>query len=391
MSKPKILVTAATGHTGAPTVKELIAQGFPVRALVRRQDARSEALRQAGAELIVGDLFDYRDLRKALKGVQRAYHCPPFAANVLHGTMLFALAAEEANLEVVALMSAWNPHATHPSIFTRELWIAQNIARWMPTVDVVHINPGFFAFPYFFGLPAVVHLGRLVLPFGEGLNAPPANEDIAAVVTSVLANPTAHIGKRYRPTGPRLLSPHDAAETIGRVLGRRVRYQDVSTRIFTKFAKASGFDLWSIAQFRHFAEELRGGTYAVGAPTDHVEAVCGRPPEEFEVTAERYLNHPEYVWTGIEKGAKVGAIGMLAKAMLTKTPDLDAFEANRARPMVVAPELAHESEEWLSTAKRRELNLLETLQSGDPAESEANSRELILQQPARVNSSLAAN
>lgn len=365
MSKPRILVTSAAGHTGAPAIKELLAQGFPVRAFVRRHDARSEALRQAGAEIFVGDLFDYRDLQKALEGVQRAYHCPPFAANVLHGTMLFALAAEEAKVEVVALMSAWNPHATHPSIFTRELWMSQNIARWMPTVDVVHINPGFFAFPYFFGVPAVVHLGQLVLPFGEGLNAPPANEDIGAVVANVLAKPDKHIGKRYRPTGPKLISPHDVAEIMGRVLGRQVHYHDISTRMFTKFAKASGFDMWSIAQFRHFAEELRGGTYAVGAPTDHVEEVCGRPAENFESTAQRYLKNPEHVWAGFEKGTTLSAIGMLAKAMLTKAPDLDAFEAARARPRLQNPELAHESESWLSTARRKELNLLELMNNGE--------------------------
>ena len=166
MSKATILVTSAAGHTGTPVVKELLQRGFSVRAFVRRQDVRSESLKRAGAEVFVGDLFDYRDLHRALENVQRAYHCPPFAPNVLHGTMLFALAAEQAKLEAVALMTAWNPHASHPSIFTRELWITQNIARWMPTVGVVHINPGFFAFPYFFGLPSMVHLGRLMLPLG---------------------------------------------------------------------------------------------------------------------------------------------------------------------------------------------------------------------------------
>ena len=367
MTKPKILVTSAAGHTGAPAVRELLQRGFPVRAFVRRRDARSEALKNAGAEVFVGDLLDFRDLREALRGVQRAYHCPPFAANALHGTMLFAMAAEEAELEVVALMSAWNPHATHPSIFTRELWMAQNIARWMPTVDVIHINPGFFAFPSFFGLPAVLHLGMLVLPFGDGLNAPPANEDIASVVANVLAKPDRHIGKRYRPTGPKLISPHDIAETMGRVLGRRVRYQDVSTRMFTKFARARGFDRWSIAQFRHFAEELRGGTYAVGAPTDHVEQVCGRPAEDFEVTARRYLEEPANVWPGFNKGSTLGAIGMLLKTALTKAPDLDAFEAMRGTPKMVDPQLAHESEEWLATAEQQDLNLLSVGSRHEPA------------------------
>ena len=82
--------------------------------------------------------------------------------------MLFALAAEEAKLEVVALMSAWNPHASHPSIITRELWITQNITPWMPSVDVIHVNPGLFAFTYFLGIPAVAHFGMLMLPLERG-------------------------------------------------------------------------------------------------------------------------------------------------------------------------------------------------------------------------------
>ena len=55
-TKPRILVTSAAGHTGASTVTDLLKKGFPVRAFVRREDARSNRLRQAGAEIFVGDL-----------------------------------------------------------------------------------------------------------------------------------------------------------------------------------------------------------------------------------------------------------------------------------------------------------------------------------------------
>ena len=127
MSKPKILVTSAAGHTGPAAVQQLLEKGFPVRAFVRRRDARATTLEQAGAELFVGDMFDYRDLRASMVGVQRAYHCPPFGLNLLHNTMLFAVAAEEAKLEVVALMSQWTPHASHPSVITREHWLSNQV------------------------------------------------------------------------------------------------------------------------------------------------------------------------------------------------------------------------------------------------------------------------
>jgi nucleoside-diphosphate-sugar epimerase len=86
MTKPKILVTSAAGRTGAPTVMELLANGYPVRAFVRRRDARAEALERAGAELFIGDMFDYRDVSMALDGVQRAYHCAPIIARLSRPT-----------------------------------------------------------------------------------------------------------------------------------------------------------------------------------------------------------------------------------------------------------------------------------------------------------------
>ena len=223
MTKPKILVTAAAGRTGSATVLQLLDKGFPVRAFVRRRDARAEALERAGAELAFGNLFDYRDVRQALVGVQRAYHCPPHAPNFLEGAAVFALAAEDAKLEVVALMSQWNPHAADPSIASCGHWIANQLYRWMPTVDVIHVNPGLFAFMYLLGLPAIVHMGVLMGPFGEGQNAPPSNEDIARVAAGVIADPGPHIGKSYRPTGA--VGHRDAASRQSRRHPRGLRHR----------------------------------------------------------------------------------------------------------------------------------------------------------------------
>jgi NAD(P)H dehydrogenase (quinone) len=58
VANPRILVTSAAGHTGTPTVLQLLEKELPVRALVRKIDARSEALRAAGAEIAVGSMTD---------------------------------------------------------------------------------------------------------------------------------------------------------------------------------------------------------------------------------------------------------------------------------------------------------------------------------------------
>ena len=48
MSNPKILVMGATGKTGGQVVAQLLERGFPVRALVRGRDERSERFERLG-------------------------------------------------------------------------------------------------------------------------------------------------------------------------------------------------------------------------------------------------------------------------------------------------------------------------------------------------------
>ncbi len=358
MTKPKILVTSAAGRTGSAAVRQLLEKEFPVRAFVRRRDARSEVLEKAGAEIMTGDLFDFRDLRKALDGVQRAYHCPPFAPNLLNGASLFALAAEEAKLEVVALMSGWNPHPTHPSVATREHWIANQLYRWMPSVDVVHINPGLFAFFYLLGLPAIVHMGMLIAPFGDGKNAPPSNGDIARVAVGVLTDPGPHIGKSYRPTGPELLAPRDIADILTNVVGRKVKYQDGSIKMFAKAARTLGAPDFEVSQIRYYAEELRRGVFEVGAPTDHVEVVTGRKPESFDTIARRYIDNPSLIHPRLKKGGKLDAMAFVVRMMLSRPPAFDRWERDRGHPLLREVVFASDSPDWRASAEKQELYLL---------------------------------
>ena len=150
--------------------------------MVRREDERARHLRELGADAVVGNLFDVRDLRRAMEGVQRAYFVAPHGPNGLHASAAFAVAAEEAKLETVTTLTQWLLHPGHPSLATRELWLADQITPWMPSVDVVQITPGWFAWTYFLVLDVVAQLGVFPMALGEGRNAPPSNEDMGAVV-----------------------------------------------------------------------------------------------------------------------------------------------------------------------------------------------------------------
>jgi dihydroflavonol-4-reductase len=68
------LVTGATGLVGNNLVRQLIANGRTVRALVR-PTANTQSLAGLPIELISGDVTDLPSLQRACQGVENVYHC----------------------------------------------------------------------------------------------------------------------------------------------------------------------------------------------------------------------------------------------------------------------------------------------------------------------------
>jgi uncharacterized protein YbjT (DUF2867 family) len=71
-----ILVTGAAGRVGriGRTVTELLLkQGKAVRAMVRTEDERAQALRDMGAEVVVGDLLGLDSMHRVIAGCDTLY------------------------------------------------------------------------------------------------------------------------------------------------------------------------------------------------------------------------------------------------------------------------------------------------------------------------------
>jgi len=71
-----VLVTGAAGAVGGigRNLSEfLLARGYKVRAMVRREDERAEVLRRLGAEVVQGDLTDLASMHRAIQGCRRIY------------------------------------------------------------------------------------------------------------------------------------------------------------------------------------------------------------------------------------------------------------------------------------------------------------------------------
>jgi hypothetical protein len=87
-------------------VDMLLEQGHPVRAFVRRDDERAQSLREAGAEVFVGDLLKFADVAAALKGVRRIYFSmslSPYYSDAL--TLMAAAARAQGDIEAFVNMS----------------------------------------------------------------------------------------------------------------------------------------------------------------------------------------------------------------------------------------------------------------------------------------------
>jgi NAD(P)H dehydrogenase (quinone) len=343
MIKPRIIVTGATGKTGSVVVSELLKAGYPVRALVHREDARSARIQAYGAEIAVADLSDFERVADALKDVQRAYYCPPFDPYMIQGAVTFAVAAKEVRLEHIVGLTQWLASPSHPSLMTRQHWLVDRLFSMTPGVAHTIVRPGIFADAYLATIGLAANLGIFPWMNGNSRNAPPSNEDIARVAVAALMDPARHAGKSYRPTGPELLSAEDIAKAIGRAVGRSVRFVPTPTWLFMKGARMSGYPIDLFSGIRYYIEDHERGAFELGAPTTDVLDVTGQPPEDFETIARRYAALPRNQRT-FSNWFREFTQFMIAP--LSPGFNLDRYDRELRRPFPSEPQFAPDSIVW---------------------------------------------
>src|SRR5579862_1832225 len=343
MIKPRIIVTGATGKTGSVVVSELLKSGYPVRALVHREDGRSAQLKAQGAEIAVADMSDVERVADALKDVQRAYYCPAYDPNMIQGAVAFAVAAKESGLEHIVGLSQWLASPSHPALMTRQHWLVDRLFSMTPGVAHTLVNPGFFADAYLLTIGLAAHLGVFPWIYGNSRNAPPSNEDIARVAVGALMNPARHAGQSYRPTGPELLGADDMAQAIGRAVGRSVRVVPTPAWLFMKAARMAGMSIDLMSNVRYYIDDHKRGAFELGAPTTDVLDVTGRPAEDFETIARRYAALPRNQRT---LGNRLREFVQFLLAPLSPGFDLDRYDRELRRPFPSAPQFATDSKVW---------------------------------------------
>jgi NAD(P)H dehydrogenase (quinone) len=365
MIKPRIIVTGATGKTGSLVATELLKAGYPVRALVHREDARSAQLKAQGAEIAVADLSDFEGVAEALKDVQRAYFCSPYDPYMIQGAVAFAVAAKEARLEQIVGVSQWLASPSHPSLSTRQNWLVDRLFSMTPGVAHTIVNPGFFADTYLVTIGLAAHFGIFPWMYGNSRNAPPSNEDIARVAVAAMMDPGRHAGKSYRPTGPELLGSEEMAKAIGRAVGRSVKVVLTPMWLFMKTARMAGMPIELMSNVRYYIEDQKRGAFEVGAPTSDVLDVTGRHPEDFETIARRYAALPGNQRT---VGNWLRTVTQFMITPLGPGFNFDRYNRELRRPFPARPQPATESDRW-----RREHAIADAANPGTSLREKATS------------------
>jgi uncharacterized protein YbjT (DUF2867 family) len=231
-----VLVTGATGRVGRMVIDQLIGAGVPVRALTRRPEAA--ATLPQDLEVVTGDLTEPESLDAGLRGVGTVFlvwTAPP-------ATVPAVIERLATHARRVVFLSS--PHQTPHPFFqqpNRMAVLHADIERLIAAagLESTIIRPGVFASnTLYWWASAIRDHGVVRWPYGAAETAPVDDRDVAAVVARTLYE-DGHAAGDYVLTGPESLSQAKQVSIIGDVLGRRIRFEELSPDDFRSETEGS--------------------------------------------------------------------------------------------------------------------------------------------------------
>jgi uncharacterized protein YbjT (DUF2867 family) len=263
-----ILVTGATGTVGRQTVSQLLGAGAAVRALTRHPET---ARLPGDVEVIGGDLSDPDTLSPALKDVEAVFLVWPFTT--VEGAVAVLAAIERETRLLVYLSSAGGQRPDPIGLFHADMERLIEKSK----VDWTFLRPSGFASNTLMWAGQIRGNGVVRWPYGAAARSLIHESDIAAVAVRALTG-EGHGGAKHVLTGPELLTQAEQVHTIGDVIRRPARWEDVPPEavrdgLAAAFGDASfadhALDVWA-----RFVEQPE-------LVTSTVERVTGSPARTF--------------------------------------------------------------------------------------------------------------
>jgi uncharacterized protein YbjT (DUF2867 family) len=281
----RILVTGAAGRVGSVgrrVTELLLQQGRAVRAMVRTDDARAEALRNMGAEVVTGDLLDLDSLHRAIAGCETVYFAMSVSQDYLAATINTAAVAKHHGVKAFINMSQMtlaqmSITETTSSPQHKLHWLAEQALHWSG-LPVVHVRPTVFLEGLFllFSSDSVAEFDEIRLPLGAGRTSPVAAEDVARVVATLLDAPGPHLGKTYHLTGPQSETMQFFAKEYSEALGRPIVYRDIPLGPWREALLKRGLPVHLVNHLTTMAELHQAGRY--DRLSGDISHITGRNP-----------------------------------------------------------------------------------------------------------------
>lgn len=230
-----ILIVGATSKLGRALIPLLLAEGVPVRAMTRAPE-KAEDLRNAGVEIVAGDLRDPASLAKACVGAEKvlaAAHAFLGRGNNIPekvdwaGNRHLIDAAKAAGVKHFVFTSALGAGADHPVDFFRIKYQVEEYLRHSGlSYTILRPAPFMEMWAELIGQPVVT--GGKATIFGRGKT--PVNfvsvEDVARFAKIALENESAK-KQIISIGGPENLTVEQVVEIFERVCGRRAKKSHV--------------------------------------------------------------------------------------------------------------------------------------------------------------------
>jgi uncharacterized protein YbjT (DUF2867 family) len=267
-----MLVTGATGRVGREVVAQLLNTGVQVRALTRHPDL---AGLPPEVEVVQGDLTDPASLDSCLDGIEAVF----LVWTAPLGSAAAALGKLMQRARRMVLLTS--PHKTAHPFFQQPnpmRGLHQELERLIEAsrVERTFLRPGMFAANALPWWGPQVRAGEVVRwPHGAAATAPIHERDIAAVAVRALLE-AGHDGAEYVLTGPASLTQREQVATIGEVLGRPLRFEEMSP-------EEAGREFAAPAPVVNML--LDAWAAAIGQPayrTNTVADLTGRPARTFQ-------------------------------------------------------------------------------------------------------------
>jgi uncharacterized protein YbjT (DUF2867 family) len=220
----RILVIGSTGKVGSAVLSQMPATRAQVRAMVRNPDA---AGLPPQVEVVRGDLTVPETLDGCVRGVDTVFlvWTAPLAA-VAPALERIAKHARRIVFLSAPLKTA-HPFFQQPNPAGE---LAAHIERVIETSGLhwTFLRPGIFAANALHWWAPQIRVGDIVRwPHLAAPTAPIDERDIAAVAVRALCE-DGHETAEYVLTGPQSLSQFEQISTIGRVIGRSLRIEEIS-------------------------------------------------------------------------------------------------------------------------------------------------------------------